>query len=435
MPGDKSISHRAIMLGSIAEGETRVTGFLEGEDTLATAAAFRAMGVRIQTATVGERRIHGVGLEGLSAPGQPLDFGNSGTGMRLMSGILSGQRFPSILTGDDSLSRRPMRRVIEPLRGMGANIQAGDGDTAPLQIAPTAGLRGIDYRTPVASAQVKSAVLLAGLYASGATRVAEAHRTRDHTERMLAAFGCPTTRDGDWTRIDGGARLRGTAIEVPGDISSAAFLIVAASIVPGSELVLRRVGLNPLRDGLLRALRLMGADIAVENHGMAGGEPIGDLRVRHAPLTGIEVPVGLVPDMIDEFPILFVAAALARGTTVVRGAAELRVKESDRIAVMARALRELGAEVEERDDGAVVHGRESLAGGTAHSAGDHRCAMACCVAALRATGPVTVLDCANVATSFPGFLETAVRAGMDVTATGGAESGENGGLPPRDHPR
>jgi 3-phosphoshikimate 1-carboxyvinyltransferase len=414
VPGDKSISHRAMMLGSLAEGVTGVEGFLEGEDTLSTAAAFRAMGVRIDADGPGRRIVHGVGLHGLSAPATVLDLGNSGTGMRLMAGLLAGQAFESELIGDESLSRRPMKRVIEPLRRMGARIDSREGGLAPLRIAPAPrGLDGIDHVSAVASAQVKSCVLLAGLYARGVTRVTEPHRTRDHTERMLRAFGVQVVVDGTTASLAGGQRLRAARIEVPADVSSAAFFLVAASLVPGSDLLLEAVGVNPLRDGVVRALRLMGADIAVENPRDLGGEPVADLRVRHAPLHGIDVPEALVPDMIDEFPVLFAAAAVARGTTVVRGAGELRVKESDRIAAMAAALRALGARVEETPDGAIIHGGH-LSGGHVDSRGDHRIAMASAVAALVAGGPVSIDDCANVATSFPGFVALARGAGFPL---------------------
>ena len=416
VPGDKSISHRAMMLGSLAEGTSRVTGFLEGEDTLATAAAFRAMGVRIDAVGAGGRVVHGVGLGGLQAPREPIDCGNAGTGMRLLAGVLAAQPFASMLVGDASLSRRPMRRVLEPLARMGARIEASGAGTAPLRIAPAPdGLHGIDYESPVASAQVKSCVLLAGLRARGRTRVAEPHPTRDHTERMLAACGWPVAQEGRWIAVHGGARLAACDIEVPGDFSSAAFFLVAASTVPGSDLVLERVGLNPLRTGLLRALQLMGADIEVQAPGMAGGEPVGDLRVRHAPLRGIEVPLALVPDMIDEFPALFAAAACAIGRTTVRGAAELRVKESDRIAVMAAGLRGLGVPVQELADGATIDPAPVRAG-TVDSAGDHRCAMSLAILAAAGTGEVVIGDCANVATSFPGFVELARAAGMDLAA-------------------
>jgi 3-phosphoshikimate 1-carboxyvinyltransferase len=414
VPGDKSISHRAMMLGSLAQGVTEVEGFLEGEDTLATAAAFRAMGVRIEAQGPGRRVVHGVGLHGLRAPAAALDLGNAGTGMRLLAGILAGQRFPSTLVGDESLSRRPMRRVIEPLTRMGANIASRDGGLAPLRIEPAAaGLHGIAHVSAVASAQVKSCLLLAGLYAQGTTSVSEPHRTRDHTERMLRAFGAQVVVDGNRASLHGGQTLRATRIEVPADISSAAFFLVAASIVPGSDLLLECVGINPLRDGIVRALRLMGADIALENPRVLGDEPVADLRVRHARLRGIEVPEALVPDMIDEFPALFAAAAVADGTTVVRGAAELRVKESDRIAAMSAALRTLGVAIEETADGAVVRGG-TLGSGRIDSHGDHRIAMASAVAALCASGEVDIDDCANVATSFPGFAALAAGAGFRI---------------------
>ena len=404
VPGDKSISHRAIMLAALAEGESQVRGFLEGEDTLATAAAFSAMGVAIHAPAPGERRIHGVGLHGLQPAPGPIDCGNAGTAMRLLAGLLAGQRFDSVLTGDASLSHRPMGRVVEPLERMQARI-ATAGGLPPLRIAGGQALRGIDYTPPVASAQVKSAVLLAGLYASGTTTVRERRPTRDYTERMLSAFGWPVRHQAQAVALDGGGRLRATDLQVPGDFSSAAFLIVAASVVPGSGLRLTGVGLNPRRTGLLEALRLMGADIAIEHPRNDGMEPVGDLRVRHAALRGIAVPEALVADMIDEFPALFVAAAMADGETRVSGAAELRVKESDRIASMAAALRALGVEVTERPDGAVIRGRggAGLTGGDVESHGDHRIAMSMAVAAQCARAPVRIRNVANVATSFPGF--------------------------------
>ena len=412
VPGDKSISHRAIMLASIAKGTTRVSGFLEGQDTLATAAAFHAMGVRIDAPSAGERIVHGTGA--LAAPRVPIDCGNAGTAMRLLAGLLAAQPFMTTLIGDASLSRRPMRRVIEPLERMGARIISREGGLAPLRIEPVPSLTAIDYRSPIASAQVKSAVLLAGLRARGTTRVAEPHPSRDHTERMLAAFGVFVDRDGEWVGVRGGSKLVAGQVAVPGDISSAAFFLVAASIVPGSDVVIEGVGLNPLRTGLLRALSMMGARIEVRKETMCGGEPYGDLRVRGADLIGADIPEALAPDMIDEFPILFVAAALARGTTRISGAAELRVKESDRIAVMAKGLRMLGAEIEETPDGAVIHGVDALVGGEVDSNGDHRCAMAFAVAALRARALVRILDCENVATSFPGFTTLAESTGMRV---------------------
>jgi len=411
VPGDKSISHRAIMFAALADGTSRITGFLEGEDTLATARAFAQMGVRIDTPNPSERVVHGVGIDGLKAPAGPIDCGNAGTGMRLMAGLLSAQAFDSTLVGDESLSKRPMRRVIEPLTQMGARIDSEAGGLPPLRIHAKQALSGIDYTLPVASAQVKSALLLAGLYAQGETRVTEPHPTRDYTERMLQAFGWPITFDAGHARLDGGHRLRATDIAVPADFSSAAFFLVAASIVPGSNLLLRDVGINPRRTGLLRALRLMGGNISEENRRESGGELVADLHVRYAPLHGIDIPERLVPDMIDEFPALFVAAAAARGTTRVSGAAELRVKESDRIAVMAKGLQSLGANIEETPDGAIIR-NAPLVGGDADSAGDHRCAMSFAIAGLISQDPVRILDCANVATSFPGFVDLANRCGF-----------------------
>ncbi|TAN00992.1 MAG: 3-phosphoshikimate 1-carboxyvinyltransferase [Rhodanobacteraceae bacterium] len=415
VPGDKSVSHRAIMLSALAEGVSRITGFLEGEDTCATARIFERMGVRIETPVPGERIVHGVGLHGLRAPGSELDCGNSGTAMRLLAGVLAGQAFDSTLVGDASLSRRPMRRVTEPLVAMGAGIATNDDGTPPLHVHGGQPLHGIDYASPIASAQVKSAVLLAGLYAEGETSVVEPRPTRDYTERMLAACGWPVAFGPGTARLSGGHVLHAIDIGVPADFSSAAFFIVAATLVPGSELVLRGVGMNPRRTGLLHVLRAMGADVTEANRREQGGEPVADLVVRHAPLRGIKVPAGHVADMIDEFPALFVAAACAEGVTTIRGAAELRVKESDRIAVMAAGLRALGAAVEETPDGAVVKGG-SLHGGVVASQGDHRCAMSFAVAGGVAGSPVTILDCANVATSFPGFLELALRCGMAVGA-------------------
>lgn len=414
VPGDKSVSHRAVMLGALAEGTTRVRGFLEGEDTRATARVFQAMGVRIETPNASERIIHGVGLHGLRAPVAELDCGNAGTGMRLLAGVLAGQAFDSVLVGDASLSKRPMRRVIDPLSAMGARIDAEAGGTPPLRISGKSALQGIDFKSNIASAQVKSAVLLAGLYAAGETRVREPHPTRDYTERMLAAFGWPIEFAPGEARLRGGHALRATDVDVPADFSSAAFFLIAASVVPGSELRLEAVGMNPRRTGLLSALRLMGADIREEAPREQGGEPVADLVVRHAPLHGIEVPEVLVPDMIDEFPALFVAAATARGRTVVRGAAELRVKESDRIATMAAGLAALGVEITETPDGAIIEGG-AIRGGRADSHGDHRIAMSLAVAAQRASDPVVIDDVANVATSFPGFVELAKGIGMGIS--------------------
>lgn len=413
VPGDKSVSHRAVMLGALAEGSSEIEGFLEGEDTRATAAIFGRLGVRIEAPSASRRIVHGVGLHGLQAPAGALDCGNAGTGMRLLAGLLAGQAFDSELVGDASLSRRPMGRVITPLQAMGARIEANEGGLPPLRIHGNKVLQGIEFKTPVASAQVKSAVLLAGLYARGTTQVSEPHPTRDYTERMLAAFGWPVRFGPGHASLEGGHRLRATPVRVPADFSSAAFFLVAASLVPGSDLCLRQVGMNPRRTGLLDALRAMGADITVAAAGEQGGEPVADLRVRHARLRGIDVPVALVPDMIDEFPALFVAAALAEGETRVSGAAELRVKESDRIAAMAAALQALGADIRETPDGAIIRGGR-LRGGDADSHGDHRIAMALAVAAQCAAGEVRIRDCANVATSFPGFESLARGLGFGL---------------------
>lgn len=410
IPGDKSVSHRALMLGAIAEGSSYIRGFLEGEDTRATAAVLAQLGVRIETPSTGERVVHGVGLHGLCESTKPLDCGNAGTGMRLLAGLLAGQAFDSTLVGDASLSKRPMRRVTGPLAQMGARIDTREG-LPPLLIHGGQPLHGIRYELPVASAQVKSALLLAGLYATGETEIIEPHPTRDYTERMLTAFGWPISFIPGHARLTGGHALHATAVDVPADFSSAAFFLVAASIVPGSELRLPAVGLNPRRTGLLQALRLMGADITVEHPRESGGEPVGDLLVRHAPLHGIELPEALVPDMIDEFPVLFIAAAVAAGRTVIRGAAELRVKESDRIATMAAGLRALGVAIEETPDGAIIRGG-SIGAGAVESLTDHRIAMSFAVAGLVATGPVRINDCRHVATSFPGFLELANGCGF-----------------------
>ena len=415
VPGDKSISHRAVMMAALADGTSHVDGFLEGTDTRATAAIFAQMGVRIEAPSPSRRIVHGVGVDGLRAPAGVLDCGNAGTGMRLLSGLLAGQAFDSVLAGDASLSRRPMGRVIEPLSRMGAQIEAHDGGLPPLRIHGGRRLRGIEFDSPVASAQVKSAVLLAGLYAAGETSVREPRPTRDYTERMLSAFGVDIEFSPGFARLRGGQRLRATAIEVPADFSSAAFFIVAATLVPGSELRLRAVGLNPRRTGLLAALRAMGADISEERHASHGGEPVADLVVRHAPLRGIAVPEPLVADMIDEFPILAVAAACAEGSTVVSGAAELRVKESDRIEAMASGLRALGISVQTRPDGVLIEGGR-LAGGAVDSLGDHRIAMAFAVAGQLARGEVAIADVANVATSFPGFDVLARQAGLGLRA-------------------
>lgn len=413
VPGDKSISHRSIMLGSLADGTTEVEGFLEGEDALATLQAFRDMGVVIEGPTNGRVTIHGVGLHGLKAPAGPLYLGNSGTSMRLLSGILSAQAFDTILTGDASLSKRPMNRVADPLREMGAVIETAEQGRPPMTIRGGQKLKGIHYDMPMASAQVKSCLLLAGLYAEGETSVTEPAPTRDHTERMLQGFGYPVTVEGNVARVRSGSRLTANRIEVPADISSAAFFLVAGSIAENSELVLEHVGINPTRIGVIDILRLMGGDITLENQREVGGEPVADLRVRSATLKGIEIPEALVPLAIDEFPVLFVAASCAQGRTVLRGAEELRVKESDRIQVMADGLKVLGVSATPTPDGIVIEGG-SMGGGEVESHGDHRIAMAFSVASLRASAPIRIRDCANVATSFPGFLELAAKAGIRV---------------------
>lgn len=413
VPGDKSISHRSIMLGSLADGTTEVEGFLEGEDALATLQAFRDMGVVIEGPTNGRVTIHGVGLHGLKAPAGPLYLGNSGTSMRLLSGILSAQAFDTTLTGDASLSKRPMNRVADPLREMGAVIETAEQGRPPMTIRGGQRLKGIHYDMPMASAQVKSCLLLAGLYAEGETSVTEPAPTRDHTERMLQGFGYPVTVEGNVARVRSGSTLTANRIEVPADISSAAFFLVAGSIAENSELVLEHVGINPTRTGIIDILRLMGGDITLENQREVGGEPVADLRVRSANLKGIEIPEALVPLAIDEFPVLFVAASCAQGRTVLRGAEELRVKESDRIQVMADGLKVLGVSATPTPDGIVIEGG-SMGGGEVESHGDHRIAMAFSVASLRASAPIRIRDCANVATSFPGFLELAAKAGIRV---------------------
>jgi 3-phosphoshikimate 1-carboxyvinyltransferase len=404
VPGDKSISHRAAILGGIASGVTRVSGFLRAEDCLSTLRCLRALGVAIE-----EQRdtleIHGAPLV---EPGDVLDVGNSGTTIRLLAGVLAGHPFHSVLTGDASIRRRPMARVAEPLRHMGARISGRQGGClAPLAIAGGS-LRGIAYATPVASAQVKSAILLAGLFAQGETSVTEPSQSRDHAERMLGAFGVPVTRAGLTTRLNGPAALRGTAVRVPGDISSAAYFLVAGALVPGSEVAVADVGINPTRTGVLDILRMMGACVEVRDERQAGGEPVGTVAVRAGPLRGVVIGGAVIPRAIDELPVLAVAACLAAGETVIRDAAELRVKESDRVAVLARELGRLGADIEPQPDGLVIAGGRRLHGGRVRSGGDHRIAMALAVAGLCADGPVIIEDSACVETSFPGF-EAALR--------------------------
>ncbi|MVW75715.1 bifunctional prephenate dehydrogenase/3-phosphoshikimate 1-carboxyvinyltransferase [Pseudomonas xionganensis] len=419
VPGDKSISHRSIMLGSLAEGTTEVEGFLEGEDALATLQAFRDMGVVIEGPHHGRVTIHGVGLHGLKAPAGPLYMGNSGTSMRLLSGLLAAQPFDTTLTGDASLSKRPMNRVAKPLRAMGAVIETAPEGRPPLTIRGGQRLTGMDYEMPMASAQVKSCLLLAGLYAAGRTSVTEPAPTRDHTERMLRGFGYPVSVEGSTASVESGHKLTATRIEVPADISSAAFFLVAASIAEDSELVLEHVGINPTRTGVIDILKLMGGDISLENQREVGGEPVADIRVRSAQLKGIDIPEDLVPLAIDEFPVLFVAAACAQGRTVLRGAEELRVKESDRIQVMADGLIALGVKSEPTPDGIVIEGG-SIGGGEVWAHGDHRIAMSFSVASLRASAPIRIHDCANVATSFPNFLSLSAQVGIRVAEEGKA---------------
>lgn len=427
VPGDKSISHRSIMLGAIAEGTTLISGFLEGEDALATLNAFRSMGVHIEGPGAGglapgQVRVHGVGMRGLKAPAAPIDLGNSGTTMRLLPGLLAGQSFTTTLIGDSSLSKRPMERVAAPLRSMGAQIETtGERGTPPLTIRGGQALRGIDYPLPMASAQVKSCLLLAGLYAEGRTSVTEPAPTRDHTERMLTGFGYAVERSGSTSSLSGGGQLRACTIDVPADISSAAFFMVAACLIPDADITLTHVGINPTRTGIIDILRLMGADLTLSGEREVGGEPVADIRVRYAPLHGIDIPPELVPLAIDEFPALFIAAACAEGRTRLSGAEELRVKESDRIQVMADGLTTLGVEAAPTPDGIVIEGLGSeglLGGGEIHSHHDHRISMSFAVAALRASAPIRILDCDNVATSFPNFVELATSAGLRLEAAG-----------------
>ena len=419
VPGDKSISHRSIMLGAIAEGVTEVSGFLEGEDALSTLNAFRAMGVRIDGPQEGKVRVHGVGLHGLTAPQQPLDMGNSGTSMRLLAGLIAGQQFSATLTGDESLSKRPMERVAQPLRLMGASINTQEGGRPPLVIEGRGQLKGIHYDLPMASAQVKSCLLLAGLYAEGETSVTEPAPTRDHTERMLGGFGYPVEQRGAATvAVRSGGKLTATRIDVPADISSATFFMVAAAIAPGSDLTLTHVGINPTRIGVINILKAMGADLTVDNEREVGGEPVADIHVRYAPLHGIEIPDEQVPLAIDEFPALFIAAACAEGRTILRGAEELRVKESDRIQVMADGLHTLGIEATPTPDGIVIVGGQ-LGSGVIQTHHDHRIAMSFAVAALRASGPIRIERCENVATSFPNFVELAQSCGLRLEVSRG----------------
>ena len=409
-PGDKSISHRSLIFGCLASGETRVDGLLDSEDVRATAAACRQLGMvdRMEGETL---VITGVGERGLSTPQGELDMGNSGTAIRLLSGVLAAQPFDSVLTGDESLSQRPMKRIVRPLEQMGAKIETEEGGTPPLRIHGNPQLAGIDYDSPVASAQVKSCVLLAGLYAKGRTSVSEPLKSRDHTEQMLPAFGVFLPAE---CTVEGGSKLKGTNLRVPADISSAAFFLVAAALVPGSDILLRNVGLNRTRDGIVHVLQDMGADLEILDRRVSGGEAVGDLRMRYnGRLTGTDVPEDLIPSLIDELPVILALAATCKGTTRVRGAEELRVKESDRLAVMARGLEALGVELTEYPDGMDVIG-SAISGGEADGAGDHRCAMSFCVLGQVADGPVTVSGCENINTSYPLFVEHLKQVGGNI---------------------
>jgi 3-phosphoshikimate 1-carboxyvinyltransferase len=414
VPGDKSVSHRSLMFGGIATGVTEATGFLESADCLSTMAALQALGVRIERPQADLIRVHGAGPGGLKPTATPLDMGNAGTAMRLFMGLLAGQGVPATLVGDSSLMKRPMERVARPLREMGARIDTSGG-LPPVVIHANAPLQGIDYTLPMASAQVKSAILLAGLNARGTTRVTEPAPTRDHTERMLESFGVQLERDGAQVSLRGGQQLVGTKVQVPGDISSAAFFMVAGCLGASDGLTIRGVGVNPTRTGLIDMLRLMGADITVTPVAAAGAEPLADITVRARPLHGVVLPPELVPLAIDELPVFFIAAACAEGQTLVTGAAELRVKESDRLAVMAEGLAAVGVRCELLPDGMRIQGG-GLRGGRVHSHGDHRIAMAFAIAATRATEPIHIEDVANVGTSFPGFPAMARSVGLQIEA-------------------
>ncbi len=416
VPGDKSISHRAVMLGSIAHGITEVNGCLLGADVRVTIAAFRALGVQITEQADGRVTIVGRGFAQLTAPAAQLDMGNSGTSIRLLAGLLAGAGFAAVMTGDESLRRRPMRRVTEPLELMGACISSDDDGRPPLRIMPASHLCGIRYRLPVASAQVKSAILLAGLHAEGHTCVVEPMPTRDHTERMLRAFGVELEVESGEITVEGGQELAATTLTVPGDISSAAFFLAGAAMEDGSELTVQDCGINPTRTGAIHILRRMGADIVLSNERCTGSEPLADISVRGCRLHGIDIPSDLVPSAIDEFPALFVAAACAEGVTRLVGAGELRHKESDRIEAMAAGLRVLGTKVATSTDGIEIIGSvDGFSGGSIDCRGDHRVAMAFAMAALRAREPVEIIDCAAIGTSFPDFSETARRAGLNLS--------------------
>jgi 3-phosphoshikimate 1-carboxyvinyltransferase len=412
VPGDKSISHRSIILGSIAQGTTIVNGFLEGEDCRATISAFQGMGVKISSLGNNQVIIQGVGKFGLEQSEKTIDCGNSGTTIRLLTGLLAAQSFNSELTGDSSLLKRPMERVRSPLVLMGANVFTHNGNP-PIKIQGKSSLIGIDYPMSVASAQVKSCILLAGLYAQGETIIAEPSVSRDHTERMLKAFSYPVYQQNNRVKIEGNSECQACELEIPGDISSAAFFIVAATLVPNSELYLSKVGVNPTRTGILHILRDMGADITILNERLLGQEPVADLLIRSAPLKGVAIAPELVPLAIDEFPILFVAAACAEGKTILRGAKELRLKESDRIGAMVTGLTQLGISALDLEDGVIIHGGQ-LTGGVVRSFHDHRIAMAFMIAGAVAKEPVVIQDCQNISTSFPDFFKLANTINMNT---------------------
>ncbi|WP_245614396.1 3-phosphoshikimate 1-carboxyvinyltransferase [Legionella massiliensis] len=412
VPGDKSISHRAIILGAIAKGTTTVSGFLDGEDCLATLKAFQAMGVKIEGPVNQKVVIHGVGKYGLTKPKEVLDCGNSGTSMRLLAGLLAAQSFDSELNGDQSLQKRPMERVSRPLMQMGAEIMTTDG-RPPLTIRGGHTLHGISYEMPEASAQVKSCLLLAGLYAQGETKIIEPGLTRDHSERMLTTFSYPIQKAENTIIINSEDECIATDIIVPGDISSAAFFIVAATLIPESEILIKNVGINPTRTGVIQILLQMGADISLNNKRLCGEELVADILVRHAPLEGIDIPTALVPIAIDEFPIIFIAAACAKGQTLLHGARELRCKESDRIGVMVEGLQRLGVEAQAFEDGLYINGGK-LRGGEVNSHHDHRIAMSFAIAGAVAKESVVIKDCVNVATSFPTFVETAKQVQLAI---------------------
>jgi len=417
VPGDKSVSHRALMLGSIAEGRTDVSGFLAGEDCLATLGAMKALGVEIAQPSATEMSIEGVGLHGLQGTQAELDLGNSGTAMRLMAGLLSGQPFSSVLTGDASLSGRPMSRIIKPLTMMGAAIESDCDGTPPLQISGGLKLRGIHYDLPMASAQVKSAILLAGLYASGTTSVREPAVTRDHTERMFALMGVAVNSVDGTITLEGGQQPQGCNVRVPADLSSASFVMLAALLAEKADIQILNVGVNPTRTGVIDILQAMGADISLLNPQLLGEEPVADIRVRSSRLHGGPVDPALVSLAIDEFPVLFVAAAAADGSTTFSGIGELRVKESDRISAMANGMQTLGIRVDETDDGAIVHGGH-FTGGTVQSYADHRVAMSLAVAGTVASDEVFVDDVESVDTSFPGFCDLMAALGADISVAG-----------------